>query len=60
MSEWLKVKREMMQYEIGWAAYAEGKPLSECRNDEQRRGWLAANRAQGHADATAYMMAVTV
>lgn len=30
------------QYGIGWQKYVSGHSLSDCENDEQRRGWNAA------------------
>lgn len=47
----------MTQYRIGWNKYASGRPLSACTNEEQRRGWNAANRAQAAAETAMYMEA---
>lgn len=38
---------EMTEYESGWDSYQFGHAqLSACSNDLQRRGWLAARRAE--------------
>ncbi len=41
----------MTDYAIGWEKRIRGKSLNTCANDEQRRGWHAANRAQATAEA---------
>jgi hypothetical protein len=37
-------------YKFGWDIFTAREPLSNCRNDEQRRGWGAACYAQAAAD----------
>jgi len=34
-------------FQVGYALYMGRQPIASCQNDDQRRGWLAANRAEG-------------
>lgn len=35
--------------QLGWNKYAAKMSIESCRTDAQRRGWLAANRAEAYA-----------
>lgn len=39
----------MTEHQIGWRKYVLGDSLDECDSEGQRRGWLAANKAEGWA-----------
>lgn len=42
--------QEHTDYMKGWNLYQFGaKPISACANEMQRRGWLAANKAEAVA-----------
>jgi len=32
---------------VGYSLYIGRQPITACQSDDQRRGWLAANRAEG-------------
>lgn len=34
-------------YNVGYALYVAGQPYSACHNADMRRGYLAANAAEG-------------
>lgn len=39
----------MTEYQIGWRKYVLGNSIGKCDNGEQRRGWMAANKAEAMA-----------
>lgn len=40
-------RRQRDEYWIGFDLCCEGKPLSACQNEDQRRGWRGAIKASG-------------
>ena len=41
-------------FQVGYALYMGNQPISACHNDDQRRGWLAANRAEAECATAGY------
>lgn len=42
-------RQPMNDRQIGWRKYVLGDAITECDNEEQRRGWTDANKAEGWA-----------
>lgn len=41
-------------YQVGYALYIARQPLTACQNADMRRGWLAANAAEGEYVTAGY------
>lgn len=41
-------------YQVGYSLYLHRQPLTACQNEQQRRGWLAANAAEGEYVTAGY------
>ncbi len=42
-------------FRIGFRLYADYRPAEACANDTQRRGWLAALKAESDSDTMQYL-----
>jgi hypothetical protein len=41
------------EWQAGWRLYADGYSVEWCRTETEKRGWWAANKAQGWAEVNA-------